>query len=192
MPLLDRVKNMLLKPKEEWLVIDNETNSGVPLIMSYLLPLTIVAALATFLGILIVGGSLLMEFGLITALILLVQLIVAVYVNAVVTDALAPSFSSQKNLNKSIQLVVYAATPSYVGAILNIIPSIGWLGMLAGGIYSIYLFYLGIPILKKTPEDKIPIYLIAIIVVLALVYWLLQMLLWRVCFPDYYAAHYMM
>jgi hypothetical protein len=188
MALLDRVKNIILKPKEEWLVIDNETTSGMSLIFSYLFPLALIAALATFLGIAFFtfGLGLGMQYGLISAIIMLVQLVVSVYVNALVTDALAPSFASEKNMGKSTQLVVYAATPAYLGAILNIIPVIGWLGSLAGGIYSIYLFYLGIPVLKKTPQDKVPVYLIVIIAVLIIVYFILRMIFIRLLFASYF------
>lgn len=188
MALFDRVKNIILKPKEEWLVINNEPPSGISLIFTYLLPLALIAAVATFIGFafLTFGIGFGMEYRLIYAVITLLQLVVSVYINALVTDALAPSFSSEKNLGKSIQLVVYAATPAYVGAILNIIPVIGWLGSLAGGIYSIYLFYLGIPVMKKTPQDKVPVYLIVIIAVLILVYVIIQMIMWRVIFASYF------
>jgi hypothetical protein len=142
MSFIDRVKNILLKPKEEWQVINAETNSGMPLIISYLVPLAAAAAIATFIGYAFVFGQGSIQFGLVRAIIILIQLVISVYVTAFVTDALAPSFASEKNMNKSIQLVVYAATPAYIGALFNILPFIGWLGSLAGGIYSLYLFYL--------------------------------------------------
>jgi Yip1 domain len=189
MALFDRVKNIIINPKAEWQVINSETSTGASLIFTYLFPLALIAAVATFIGFsfLTFGGiGFGTEYGLIYAGIMLVQLIVSVYVNALVTDALAPSFGSEKNIGKSMQLVVYAATPAYVGAILNIIPAIGWLGSLAGGIYSIYLLYLGIPVLKKTPQDKVPIYLIVIIIVLILIYAVIQYILWRVVFSSYY------
>ena len=180
MNLIERVKNMLTKPKEEWQVINGETLSGMPLIMSYLLPLAAAAAIASFIGYsFLFHGGIGIQAGLIYAIIAFLQLIISVYVCALVTDALAPSFASDKNLSKSIQLVVYAATPAYVGALLNIIPVIGWLGSLVGGIYSIYLLYLGLPVLKKTPVDKAPIYLIVIILVLIIIYWLVSYIILR-------------
>lgn len=181
MNLIDRVKNLLTKPKEEWQVINTETNSGMPLIVSYLVPLAALAAVASFIGYaFLFHGGWGVKAGLIYALIAFLQLVLAVYINAYVTDALAPSFASEKNLNKSIQLVVYAATPAYVGGLLNIFPVIGWLGSLAGAIYSIYLLYIGLPIMKKTPEDKVPIYLIVIILVLAVIYWLISYIILKI------------
>ncbi|HLX91010.1 MAG TPA: Yip1 family protein [Puia sp.] len=191
MALINRVRNIIVNPKEEWKLISAESSPGPSLIFSYLFPLALAASIATFIGFsfLTFGFSVGTGFALVTAIIMLVQLLVTVYVNAFVTDALAPSFSSEKNLGKSIQLVVYAATPAYVGAILNIIPAIGSLGTLAGSIYSIYLFYLGIPILKKTPPEKAVGYLIAIIVVMIIVFWIIRSILWRLVFPTYYIGY---
>ncbi|HEY0731158.1 MAG TPA: Yip1 family protein [Chitinophagaceae bacterium] len=187
MNLIERVKNLLTKPKEEWQVINGETLSGMPLIVSYLLPLAAASAIASFIGYaFLFHGGIGVKAGLIYAVIAFLQLVIAVYVNALITDALAPSFSSEKNLNKSIQLVVYAATPVYIGSLLNIIPAIGWLGSLAGAIYSIYLLYIGLPIMKKTPEDKAPIYLIVIILVLAVIYWLISYIILRVFWTSLY------
>lgn len=189
MNLVNRVKNILTNPKGEWQVINSEALTGMPLITSYLLPLAVVAALATFIGyafFMPYGG---IKFGLVYALIAIIQMILAVYVNAYITDALAPSFSSEKNLGKSIQLVVYSATPVYIGSILNIIPGLGWLFILIGSIYAIYLMYLGLPILKKTPEDKAPIYLIIIIVVLAIIWWLIGYILGRIFLSTLYRGN---
>lgn len=186
MNLIERVKNLLIKPKDEWRVIDTEQNSGMPLIMSYLFPLAIAAALATFVGYAFLTRFGTVKYGLIYALIALVQLFISVYVNAIITDALAPSFESQKNLGKSIQLVVYSATPVFLGSLLNVFPPIGWLGMIAGGVYSVYLLFLGIPVLKKTPEDKVPIYLLLIIVVLAILYWLIGYIMARIIWTSTY------
>jgi hypothetical protein len=186
MNIVDRVKNILMKPKEEWQVINTETTPTPTLITTYLLPLAVLAAIASFIGYGFVYGAGSVKFGLIYALIALVQIVLAVYINAFVTDALAPSFASEKNMIKSAQLVVYAATPGYIGSLFNIIPAIGWLGSLAGGIYSIYLLYLGIPVLKKTPEDKVPIYLIVIILVLIVIYWLISYIILRIFWSTLY------
>ena len=186
MNIVDRVKNILIDPKKEWQVINTETTPTPTLITTYLLPLALLAAVASFIGYGFIYGGGSVKYGLIYALIALVQIVLAVYINAFVTDALAPSFASEKNMIKSAQLVVYAATPGYIGSLLNIIPAIGWLGSLAGGIYSIYLLYIGIPVLKKTPEDKVPIYLIVIILVLIVIYWLISYIILRIFWSTLY------
>jgi Yip1 domain len=86
-----------------------------------------------------------------------------------VIDLLAPTFGSEKNLPKSAQLVAYSMTPSYVAGLLSFLPVLGSVLGLAGWAYSIYLMYLGVGLLKKTPEDKKVVYLVAAWVVMIVV-----------------------
>jgi hypothetical protein len=84
-----------------------------------------------------------------------------------VIDALAPNFSSEKNIGKSAQLVAYASTPSWLAGIFMAFPTLGFMGLL--GLYGIYLFYIGLPVLKKTPADKRVIYMIISAIVIIVV-----------------------
>ena len=63
-------------------------------------------------------------------------------------------------------MVAYAATPSYVAGLLSFIPVIGGLLKFAAWVYSIYIMYLGLGPLKKTPEDKKIIYLLVAFLVM--------------------------
>ncbi|HUZ59771.1 MAG TPA: YIP1 family protein [Hanamia sp.] len=73
-----------------------------------------------------------------------VSIIISFYISIYVIDILAPSFGSEKNLNKSAQLVAYSNTPTWIAGLLSFIPAIGFLLVIAGWIYSIYLFYIGL------------------------------------------------
>jgi len=48
MNLIERAKNILIKPKEEWLVIDQENTSVSQLVTGYLIPLAFIPAIAVF------------------------------------------------------------------------------------------------------------------------------------------------
>ncbi len=175
MNLIERVKNIITTPKTEWDVIAGEDTTLSSVITTYVVPLALLGAAATFIGYGFIGidyGFFRMkgiDWGIKMAVIQLVSAVVGVIVTAFVVDALAPSFGSEKNINKSAQLVAYGYTPSFVGALLNVFPAIGWLGGLFG-IYGIYLMYLGLGPLKKTPEDKRVVYLVITIVILIVVY----------------------
>jgi hypothetical protein len=101
-----------------------------------------------------------------------------IFITSFVVDALAPSFNSQKDKGRAMQLVVYSMTPAWIGAILSIFPPIAWLGMLFG-LYSLYLIYIGLPHTMKTPQDKVAIYMIVTIVVLIVVYAVIGIVLAR-------------
>ena len=84
---------------------------------------------------------------------------------------LAPSFGSEKNINESAQLVAHSNTPTWIAGFLSFIPVIGFLLVIAGWVYSIYLFYIGLGPLKKTPEDKKIVYMIvAFVIMIAIVF----------------------
>ena len=172
MNLINRVKGILVSPKTEWLVIATENQSMSTLITSYTLPLALVAAAANFIGYGFIWGAASITWGLYFAVSVAVSAIISVVISSYVVDALAPSFGSEKNLNRSAQLVAYGATPGIVGSVLNIFPPIAFIGMLFA-LYGIYLWYLGLTPIKKTPDDKRIAYLVVCFVVLFVVYFLI-------------------
>ena len=182
MNLIDRVKNILITPKTEWEVINGETATAQSLLMGYVLPLAIVASAGSLLKGLLFAGTNGMKFYIVTAIIAFIASAVAFYVATIIIDMLAPSFDSEKNMGKSAQLVAYSGTASYVGAFLSFIPVIGWLISLAAMVYGIYLMYLGIGPLKKTPEDKKVVYMIVAFLITTVLYFRLVAILTAILF----------
>lgn len=179
MNLFNRVKSILLTPKPEWDVIAGETQSLQTVIMSYIVPLSLIGAVATFIGYAFFWAFADIQWGLLYAISVLVTNIVSVLVATFVVDALAPSFGSEKNINRSAQLVAYCYTPALVGAMLNIIPVIAVIGSLLG-LYGIYIWYLGLGPMKKTPEDKKAGYLIVSIVALIVIWFVIGLILSKI------------
>lgn len=169
MNLVDRAKNILLTPKTEWVTIAGETATMQSLLTSYVLPMAAIPAAASVVSLMVVGLGTSTNFAIKSALIAYVMAVFSYVVTAYVADLLATAFKSEKNLDKSAQLVAYSATASWVASVLSIIPVIGWLSSLAGGIYAIYLMYLGVGPIKKTPDDQRVIYVIVICVVMIVV-----------------------
>ena len=182
MSLIDRVKNMITSPAQEWDVIASEQPDTGKIITGYVLPLAGAAALAAFIGYGFIGTNYFgvrvagINWGLHQAISVLVGAIAGVFISAFVIDALAPSFASEKNMGRSVQLVAYSYTPGWVGGLLAIIPSIALIGVLAG-LYGLYLLYIGLPKLKKTPEDKHLVYFIVSLLVIIVVYIVIGMLM---------------
>jgi len=84
-----------------------------------------------------------------------------------IVDLLAPSFFSEVNFGRSLQLVAYSLTPGLVAGILLLVPSLSPFVLLFS-LYSIYLMYTGIPLLKKTPAENVAGYVGITIVVIIL------------------------
>ncbi|HSU27977.1 MAG TPA: Yip1 family protein [Chitinophagaceae bacterium] len=170
--VIDRAKNILITPKDEWPVVDKEKFSTSAILTSYILPMLSIGAIATFIGQGLIGKSLgpyggntaSVKAGLIGALLFVILTIITVYIVAAAIDALAQSFSSEKNWIKSFQLAAYSLTASYVGAIFLLFPALNIVAILCT-VYSIYPLYTGIPNMKKTPVDKTVAYLAVVILI---------------------------
>lgn len=182
MNIIERVKNILLTPKTEWDVINGETATSQSLLMSYVLPLSVVGAVGPLLNGLLFGGILGIKFFVITALVGFIASVAAYFITVIIVDMLAPSFGSEKNMGKSAQLVAYSGTPSYIGSLLSFIPVIGWIVSLAAWAYGIYLMYLGIGPLKKTPEDKKIVYMVVAFIIMIALYFILAAVIGAILF----------
>jgi hypothetical protein len=181
--LFQRVINILTKPKDEWQVINNETPNVINLIVGYALVLSLIPAIALFIRYGLIGttvwGVTYRNFGtaIMQALIQVISAGVGVYLFAWVIDLLASSFESEKNMGKSLQLAAYSYTPVWILGILNLIGLLGSLAVFLGAVYTIYLLYLGIPVLKRTPKDKVTGYLVISIIAMLVIYFVVAMIL---------------
>ncbi len=184
MNIVDRAKNILMTPKTEWPVIASETPGIGEIILKYVLPLALIPALARVIGYGLVGGPLIswsFSAAIAMGIVAFLTAVIGVYITAYVVDLLAPNFSSEKNLARAVQLVAYSQTPGWVAGVLYIIPAVGWLVMLAS-LYGLYLVYLGMPHMMKTPQDKVIPYLVVTILVVIVVYAILGLILSPVIF----------
>jgi len=172
MNLVERAKNIIISPKTEWDAIANEEANIQQIIVSYVIPLAFLSALASFIGYGLIGVPFLgasINWGIAQALIVIFTAILSVFIAAFVVDALAPSFGSQKSLGRAVQLIAYSMTPTWIGGIFNIYPPLSIIGVLFS-LYGLYLLYMGLAPLMKTAEDKKVGYLLVSIVVLIVVY----------------------
>jgi hypothetical protein len=174
MNLQARATNIVTKPNEEWPVIAAEPTTVADLYRSYIAPLAAIPAVCSFIGVSIVGigvpvfGRYRVPFGTALASMILqyVLLLVGVYVAAIVIEKLAPNFQSKGDTMLALKLVAYASTPVWLAGILSIFPPLAVLILIAA-LYSIYLFYLGLPPLLQTPQDKvIPFMAVAAVVII--------------------------
>jgi hypothetical protein len=173
MDLKTRATNILTKPAVEWPVIAAESSAPMELITTYAAPLAAIPAICGFIGMSIVGVTIPLVgtirtgivAGFARAVVTLVLSLVGLYVGAIIIEKLAPSFGSKGDTTQAMKLVVFASTPVWVAGILQIIPALGLLVILAA-LYAVYLFYLGLPSVMHTPADKvIPFMVVAAIVI---------------------------
>jgi len=171
MNLVERAKGIILKPTQTWETIKAEQATIKDLFTSYAAILAIIPAAAGFIGMSLMGTSMLgihfripFLYGIIHAIISYVLTLVGVYVVAFVIDALAPSFNSRKDLLSAVKVAVFSFTPAWIGGIFMILPMLSILTFLAS-LYGLYLLYTGLPILMETPREKTLGYFVVVIIV---------------------------
>jgi Yip1 domain len=186
--LIERVKDILMSPKAEWGVIDNEASTIGSIFTGYVVILAAIGPIAMVIGhqvFGIYGFKPPMEYTIAMAALTYVLALVAVYVNSLIIDALAPSFGGTKDSLKAFKVAAYSATAAWVVGIFQIIPMLGFLAIL--GLYSLYLLYLGLPRLMRVAEDKAIGYTVVVIVVQIIIYaacfWIVGMLVLSVVGP---------
>ena len=170
MSLIERVQSILLKPKQTWPVIAAEGGDVASIYTGYVLILAAIPAIASFIGLTLIGvGGFGMSYrvpivtGLIQMIVGYVLSLVMVFVLALIVNALAPTFGGTKNQVQALKLVAYGSTAGFVGGIFSLIPMLGILGIVAG-LYSIYLIYTGIAVLMRCPPEKAGVYTTVVIV----------------------------
>lgn len=160
--LVARVKGILLQPKSEWLKIDGEFATTKSLFTRYAMILAAIGPVATLIGSVVFNHASIAS-ALVLAIVSYGLSLASVYILGLIINALASSFGSAPNPVQAMKLAVYASTASWVAGVFNLIPLLGWLSII-GGIYSLVLLFLGLPILMKVPEDKKVVYFIVILI----------------------------
>ena len=170
--LTTRVTNILTQPAPEWVVIAAEPADVASLMSGYAGPLAAIPAVCSWIGMSFIGSGFGYRRGiipgLVAAILSWVFALIGAYVGAFVIEKLAPTFKSSGGMVQALKLVVYASTPVWVAGVLNLIPVLSPLIIIAA-LYAIYLFYLGLPAVMKTPSDQvIPYIIVAAIVIIVI------------------------
>ena len=174
--LQSRILNILTKPKEEWPAIANESTDVVTLYKEYVAPLSAIPAICGFLGMTMIGvtvpsmGNIRTPIGsAFTELVVgYILALLATYLAALVVNKLAPTFQSGGGIVPALKMVAFSSTAVWVTGIVRVVPALGALLLLAA-LYGIYLFYLGLPSVMKTPADKVIPYTIVCAVVIVVI-----------------------
>ena len=176
MNVIERAKAILLKPAETWPVIDAEPATVASIYKEWLMIIAAIPVVAHFIGMSVIGYGVFgygfrtpIVAGLVGAVVGYVIFLVMAFVLALLVDALAPSFGGTKNQVAAMKVVAYGLTAGCVAGVLYLVPSmlLSLLVFLAM-CYGVYVFWLGLPVLMKCPQDKAVGYA-AVVIVIAIV-----------------------
>jgi len=182
MEIVHRVQSVLLRPKEEWARIKAEPTTAAGLFASYALILAAIPPLFHFLRRVLIEklpviGHLPVGRALPGAVAAYVFSLLTVYLFALIIDALAPSFSSTRNMSSALKLAVYSMTPLWMVGVFNLFTGLWVLDVLAG-LYAFYILFLGFDTpLLETPKSKVGWYFGLSVPALIVVYFIVNLFL---------------
>ncbi len=168
----ERLTKIITDPANEWRRIEPEPTTVQQLYTGFIIPVAAIPVVASFIGSVVIGVPFLGRTGpiagIVTAVFALAMSLIGTYVSAFIISKLAPTFASVSDDRQALKLVAYSSAPVWVAGILNIIPFLGMLAILAW-FFTIYVFYLGVPVMMKTPQDKVIPYMIVSAIVMIVV-----------------------
>ena len=164
--LVERVKRLVVQPKQEWAAIEEEELSRKEIYTRYVMILAAIPPVAGFIGYSIVGVGVFghtfrvpLATGLAHMIVGYLLALGAVYVLALVINFFAQRFDAPEDFMSALKLAAFAPAPGWVAGVLNIIPSLWIIGVLLS-LYGLYLIFVGLPILMRPPAEKFPPYLV--------------------------------
>jgi hypothetical protein len=189
MNLQKRITTLLTRPHAEWQVIAAERTDVPSLYREYIAVLAAIPALSLVLGLMVFGVPLLGRWGLAAAL----TAGVASYVSALVSpllaafiiERLAPRFASGGDTVQALKLVAYASTPLWVGGVVYLVVVLAPLIVLAA-LYAIYLFYVGLPYVMKTPPEQVVPFMVVSALAIIVLNIVLRFVISAVGVPSYF------
>ena len=167
---IERIRSVVLRPKSVWVVIEAEPTSIGQLYVRYVAPLAAFAAVMSFLRMSIIGVDLPsgtirtpVASGLVSSVVTFLLGLLGLFLVGFVINMLAPTFAGRDNPRQALKTAAYALTPAWLGTALTFLP-LGALLQLAAGIYGFYVLYLGLPVMMRTPRNRVGGYTAAIVV----------------------------
>jgi hypothetical protein len=177
----ERLKSLLLFPSYEWKVISLEKRPLNEDFNQFAFRLILLGALAQFIGSFIYVRNDLdidayrFSFPLVQAGFYIIIQVTLLLISAFFVNRMALKFGSVRHFKSSARLVMYSASPVLLMYVLVNLNSLFFLALIPG-LYSFYLFWVGLPILMGTKQAKrfsfVLIYLIFTIGML----WMLSLL----------------
>ena len=170
MDIVERAKAITLNPAATWPVIEAEKHDAKSLFVPYLLILAAIPAICSFIGLSIVGmGGFGFNFrvpvasGLAMMITTYILSIIMTFGMGWLASALAPTFGGKSDLVQGLKLAVFGGTPMMLAGVFNILPALSIVGLLVA-LYSLYVMYLGLPVLMKNPKEKTIVYMVVLII----------------------------
>ena len=178
--LASRARSVLFEPRATFKEVDAEFTKPGAIWGRYVLPLAAIGPIAGAIGRLVFGqrialttltSSVSISDAITWAIISFLLSLAAVFALTHVISLLAPGFGGQKNDVQALKVAAYASTPMWLSGFFSIYARLAMVGVIVSA-YSLYLLFVGLPIVMKVPQDRSMGYT-AVVIIAAVVIFLL-------------------
>jgi hypothetical protein len=151
MPALHRIVGIVVRPRAEWDLIAREESTVDDLLRRYILPLSLLAPVATMIGMKYFDAAWDEDLGYMVptqeiftaAATTLFATIVSVFALAGIFVLIAPMYGSSRDYRKALKVATYGAIPVMLAGATLVLPVMAIIG-LAGLSHSLFVYWLGV------------------------------------------------
>lgn len=172
--IVERLKFVAMNPVSCWETLKNDGDSISDVYRKYLMPLAVLSAVATFLGLEIIGIPMPLFgtyrppfFGqLVSSVLHCLASLAMIYIGAMVIQQVALKFEATVDQTAAFKLLAYSSFLGIAAGVLNIVPALGVVAIFVG-LYSLYLYYQGVPkMVSVSAEKRIPFTAVSLVAVI--------------------------
>lgn len=172
---LNRLKNLLTNPNQTWLEISQEQSSVQNMLKYQLLVFALIPVLCAFISDAVIGVEMFNKVhrkpfysSLVNSFLYYLSIIAFVFLLSFGLKLITIFFEIKVGFINSFKIINYSIFPVLFFSLFNLIPGASFLIYLIA-IYSVYIFYKGLPILIKNQHDKSIILTTLLIVLLIMI-----------------------
>src|SRR5438552_10503033 len=160
--MASRARSVLFEPRTTFREVESEFTKPGAIWGKYILPLAAIGPIAGAIGRLVFGqrialttltSSVSISDAITWAIISYLLALAAVFVLTQVNSLLAPGFGGQKNDVQALKVAAYASTHVWLAGAFSVYARLVLVGVIVAA-YSVFLLYVGVPILRKVRHDR--------------------------------------
>lgn len=162
--MINHIIGLLIRPRNQWETISKLPDEKFTAYLAYPALLAILPAVAWFYGSTEIGWGigdregirLTQESATSISIMFYITMLLSVVVLGALVNWMASTYGARTSLIKGIVIIGFTATPLFISGAIGFYPVFSlvlFLGMTAAS-YSLYLLYLGIPIVMDIPEER--------------------------------------
>jgi len=154
-----RMKNILVRPKSEWDVIDREKPKVLRLIFGHLLILSVIPFVSAFIGYWLIGRPVNdrwyrdYHYGLSSGLACFLISFIAPVIAAIIINNICPKYNIAKGFKLIMRLTAYSLTPMIIANAFFLIPYFRFMAFVLG-LYGIIIIWFGTIKIMRTSKEK--------------------------------------